>query len=641
MEAAARDIPEQFTVTADVVPDARGDRDDDLPIPLGEQVGPYVTLDVLGKGGMGVVYLAKHVTVGQRVALKMIRIGGQHRSDLLYRFRTEAKAIARLEHPNIVRLYGYDEHKGLPYHALELVEGMSLAKKLMDGVLEFRAAAELVQTLACALGYAHGQGVVHRDLKPSNVLLTTAGKSNLIPKVADFGLAKLMDVEGPGCTSTNGILGTPSYMAPEQAEGRPDDIDLRTDVYALGAILYELLTGQPPYLGKNKIETIRLVVEREIVAPSHRRRGLSADLEAVCLKCLEADAAKRYQSAEELADDLGRWLDRKPTRARPLRWSGRVKLWVRRQARAIAVGLFVLGMAGGSVALYLSAPTHQTVTQPDTYPLPNADPREWRALAAELSSGKPVSLTYDNGRPRWSRWHNPTGLSKVTVTADGECSISAPTVGLLELLWATPTDRYRFTAQLRHDRDTSSASMGRIGVFVGRVIHPGEQKDVQFFVELSWNAISPRIGRPAAEATPDEPMSSPELRPCLLIDKGTTLDLACEFPGVLGPAFKPLGPDNGAWFDVIVDVTEEGVHATVKQHGVTPSPTEQVMHATRDDIVRWATEKLKDPHGPHAHNPDIQNLQLKFEQRLGLGIVTRYGSGAFKNVRIEPLPSNR
>jgi serine/threonine-protein kinase len=632
MEAAARDLPALFTITADVAPDAGGESaEEDLETPLDLQIGPYLILGKLGMGGMGVVYRARHRTIGQVVALKMMRVGSLHRSDLLDRFQTEAEAIARFEHPNIVRLYSYDQHKGYPYFVMELVEGKSLAKKLKDGVLEYKTAAKLVQTLAYAVGYAHKKGVIHRDLKPGNVLLALDGESNLTPKVADFGLAKLMDVEGPGWTSSDGIMGTPSYMAPEQAEGRPKDIDQRTDVYALGAILYEILAGQPPFLGKNKIETLRLVLEREIVAPSRRRSGVPADLEAVCLKCLEADGTKRYQAAEALADDLGRWLKGEPTLARPLSRLGRVKRWAWRWARAMAVGLFVLGMIGGSVAIYLSTPELRTATEPDPDPLPNDDPREWQSLAKELGGGKPVSLTSTAGRPRWSRWHNPTGSSKVSLLKDGVCSISTAKTGiaLLELLPNATTECYRFTAQVRHDSDTSPSDRGRIGLFVGKVIHRRQPKDAHFFIECSLNTVRSLRTDAKQEGT----FSAVELRPCFLIDEGPSTDFVEQSPkAIYGPLLQSLGAQNPQWFELTVTVNRQAVRATVKPLDSVQIPNNEAMVITQE----WVNQAFAEV-PMFARNTAFEGLRPELITHSGLGVIVRNGSGAFRNMRVEAL----
>jgi serine/threonine-protein kinase len=282
----------------------------------------YQVLGELGRGGMGVVYKARQTALNRTVALKMVRAGGHAGAAERARFRGEAGAAARLSHPNIVQVYEVGEHQGCPYLAMEYVDGDSLAARTGGTPLPPRAAAELVRTLARAVHYAHERGVVHRDLKPANILLAAAcGLAGLpakpqaaTPKIADFGLARCLDEAGQ--TRTGDVLGTPSYMAPEQAEGRPRDVGPHTDVYALGAILYELLTGRPPFRGTSLLETLEQVRAQEPVPPRLLQPKVPRDLEVVCLKCLEKEPARRYSSAAELADDLEHFLQGEAIRAR-------------------------------------------------------------------------------------------------------------------------------------------------------------------------------------------------------------------------------------------------------------------------------------------------------------------------------------
>ncbi len=256
----------------------------------------YEILTELGRGGMGVVYKARHLDLKRLVALKMI-VGAEYASgDQIERFRREAEAVARLQHPNIVQIYEVGQREGRPYFSLEFVDGGSLADKLRGTPLPPAEAAHVVETLARAVHAAHQRGIVHRDLKPGNVLLTADGT----PKIADFGLAKQTDGNSSR-TQEGTVVGTPSYMAPEQASGETSAVGPAADTYALGAILYETLTGRPPFRGVTPLDTIMQVVSQEPAAPREMQPHVPRDLETICLKCLHKDPARRYASALDLA----------------------------------------------------------------------------------------------------------------------------------------------------------------------------------------------------------------------------------------------------------------------------------------------------------------------------------------------------
>jgi tetratricopeptide (TPR) repeat protein len=303
----------------------------------------YDILAELGRGGMGVVYQARHRKLDRVVALKMILVGGHAGAAELERFRVEAQAIARLQHPNIVQVHEVGEHDGLPYLALEYCGG-TLAHKLAGTPLPPNAAAELVETLARAMHYAHQRGIIHRDLKPANILLAENPKSGsqiseFAPKITDFGLAKKLDEAGQ--TASGAIMGTPSYMAPEQAGGKSKELGPSCDGYALGAILYECLTGRPPFKAATPMDTMLQVVNEEPVPPRHLNAKVPRDLQTVCLKCLQKEADKRYASAQALAEDLQRYRAGEPIVARPVSAVERAVKWAQRkpaQASVLVVG---------------------------------------------------------------------------------------------------------------------------------------------------------------------------------------------------------------------------------------------------------------------------------------------------------------
>jgi serine/threonine protein kinase/formylglycine-generating enzyme required for sulfatase activity len=285
----------------------------------------YELLGVLGRGGMGVVYKARHLALKRTVALKMVLAGGHAGPEELARFRIEAEAVARLQHPNIVQIHEVGAAGGHPYCALEFVEGGSLAGKIGGKPLPAGEAARLVEALARAVQLAHSRNVVHRDLKPANVLLAADGT----PKIADFGLARQTDSDS-GQTQAGTVMGTPSYMAPEQASGLSHEAGPAADIYALGAILYDCLAGRPPFEGKTVVETLDKVRTQEPAPPSRWQAGLPADLETICLKCLRKEPEQRYASAAELADDLVRYQQGEPVLARPVGRLERAIKWAKR-----------------------------------------------------------------------------------------------------------------------------------------------------------------------------------------------------------------------------------------------------------------------------------------------------------------------
>jgi serine/threonine-protein kinase len=327
-------------------------------------VAGYEVLGELGRGGMGIVYLARQPGLGRLVALKMLLSGAYTTEAQRRRFRAEAEAAARLQHPNVVQVFEVGEHDGHPFFALEYVQGCNLAEALAGAPAPPRAAAELLAAVADAVHAAHERGIIHRDLKPNNILLAhpgppagdgkagpswltaSGGGLQAVPKVTDFGLAKDLE-EARGLTETGAVLGTPTYMAPEQAEGRNREVGPPADIYALGAALYETLTGRPPLLGATALETLQRVLTEEPLPPRRLNPAVPRDLETICLKCLAKEPHKRYASAGELAADLRRFLAGEPIRARRTRpWERALKWARRRPAAAVLLVLGVLAAVG-------------------------------------------------------------------------------------------------------------------------------------------------------------------------------------------------------------------------------------------------------------------------------------------------------
>jgi WD40 repeat protein/serine/threonine protein kinase len=397
--------------------DGSGPADGALP-----NVRGYEVLELLGRGGMGVVYKARQLSLKRLVALKMTLAGAHTRPEERQRFKAEAEAVASLQHPHIVQIYEVGEQAGSPFFALEYVAGGSLNRRLSGNPQPSRAAAQLVAVLAHAMHFAHTNGIVHRDLKPSNILLSgewrvVSGEcelaedrptlpesshpsplathdsplATLTPKITDFGLAKQF-AEGVELTQSGTIVGTPSYMAPEQARGKSREIGPAADVYALGAILYEMLTGRPPFKAETSWDTLQQVLHEEPVTPSRLQSKVPRDLETICLKCLEKDAGRRYASALALAADLERYLANQPIAARPIGRVGRLSRWGRRHpgvaTLSAALVLFLLAGIAGAVVAFLNIDAARSDA--------DANARQAQLNAAE-SQKRLVRLYVENG----------------------------------------------------------------------------------------------------------------------------------------------------------------------------------------------------------------------------------------------------
>jgi serine/threonine-protein kinase len=311
-----------------------------------EQFGKFELLREIGRGGMGVVYLARQQDLGRTVAVKMILSSRLASADDVRRFYAEARTAAGLRHPNIIGIHEVGELHGQHFFVMDFVEGENLKEVISRRALDAETAARTIAAVARAVDYLHGHKIVHRDLKPSNIIVDEQGT----PYVTDFGLAKLLDAGGDA-TRSGTIIGTPSYMPPEQAAGHNSEVSARSDVYSLGAILYELLTGRPPFEHAHPLDTLVDVLEGEPTLPTRLNPGAPRALEQVTLRCLEKDPADRYPSAAALADDLERYLRGEPVEAQPIGLWQRAQRWMRREP-ALASRLVGLGVAAGIVQGY-------------------------------------------------------------------------------------------------------------------------------------------------------------------------------------------------------------------------------------------------------------------------------------------------
>jgi serine/threonine-protein kinase len=577
---------------------------------------------------MGVVYRARQEPIGRPVALKMILAGAHAAEETVARFVREGTAAGRLRHPNVVQVYEFAEHEGLPYYTMELVEGESLEARLRRGPLAPREAAELVRTLARAVEFAHRNGVLHRDLKPGNVLLSVGQafepdssspvrleSLTYVPKVADFGLAKLLDAEGQ--TQSNALLGTPPYMAPEQAEGRHRDVGPATDVWALGAILYECLTGSPPFRGETPLRTLELVRLAEPEAPSSRRREVPAGLDHICLKCLEKAPARRYPSAGALADDLERWLaGERPLSTPP--WWRRVRKALRRRAAVVCLGL---ALVGGAVAIYSF--------WPEPHPQKVVEEPPLERINRELDAGGSVTLIGKTGMPAYFRWLEGGSTGQAYLAdADGAFTIHSRLQALVELLPDPRRDRYRFSVQVRHIRSDHPHS--NVGLFFVQRAYPGAKADIRFFMQVAFNDV---VGK--AELFPKLPPgakppgpNTARMFPRIHSDEDRTPYFDSQMSGVTGPPFKHAGQNKAGWRDLEVIVTPEKV--TARWEG---KPVFLVTAAIQKDIDRTVTRMR----GDFPRDPFVQRLQPAVDTRGSLGVCIRRGSASFRFVTVTPF----
>src|SRR5437773_4080691 len=336
---------------SDVARQQHATRSERLAAILGE-LGDYELLEEVGRGGQGVVFRARQKSLNRTVALKVISLAQWASKARVKRFRRETEAAASLDHPSIVPIHEVGERDGSCYFSMQFIEGGQLDEVVRRTPMSMRQAAELIAKVARTVHYAHEHGILHRDIKPGNILLDKNGE----PHLTDFGLARLLDTQS-SVTRTIDVLGTPSYMAPEQAAGETTKLSKATDVYGLGAVLYQLLTGQPPFAGGTTYETIRLLRDTEPRQPRLLNPKIDRDLSTICLKCLEKDPQRRYPAAAGLAEDLEHWLKHEPIRAKPSGFFTHTRKWVRRNlSTAILVTVLVALAIGLSVSVWNRKP---------------------------------------------------------------------------------------------------------------------------------------------------------------------------------------------------------------------------------------------------------------------------------------------
>jgi serine/threonine-protein kinase len=585
------------------------------PHPASGSFGRYELLGEAKAGGMGVVYKARDTSLDRIVALKMLKSGGVAGHEEILRFQREARAVARLKHAHIVPIHDVSQEQGLHYLTMEYVAGGSLAQHRERFANDPRAVASLIEKVARAVHYAHEHAILHRDLKPANILLDEDGE----PRVSDFGLAKFLDVAPAGTSAlppepaalqpresssgrnsgstpreidlhTIGAVGTPAYMSPEQVTG--GDVTRSADVWALGVILYQLLAGKTPFNGNTLQELTTQIVEAEPPPLERACPGLDPDIQAICRKCLEKDPARRYASADALANALLRWQRGGP-------WLHRTLRFVRRRPVLSTAAALLLAIAGTAGIVALRPP------DPD---------RPVQLLENELAQGKPVSLIGESGPPAWYRWEVGDAASRIIPTEDSTFTIVTGNHAILELLRDPQIDSFRFSADIRQ-----SAILGCVGLYFGRSLVNTEKTRLHFFCE--WTYVEGLNGAPTRVRC--------NLRYC---EAKTVLAGAAKATyGLL--EHHDLSPIE--WRHLALEVRPNEVRLSWQGQPITRKDGRPIR--PRDEVdfgkwrATWPTEKI-------GLSPDFP--APAFAPRSGLGIFIEDCTASFRNVKIEPLPAD-
>lgn len=603
-------------------------------VPMAEQVSfppappGYELLKLLGHGGMGVVYLARDQITERLVAMKFLqRTGHQAAYD---RFVIELRALASVEHPNIIRVLGHDFLRANPYFIMEYAAGGSVSHRLKaKAPFQPRDAAQLIATTARAIHAANQAHVIHRDLKPSNILLMEDGS----PRVSDFGLAKRLDRDDQ-LTTGSGAIGTPAYMAPEQARPGIDPVDARTDVYGLGATLYHLVTGEPPFSGTHDI-VIGKVLNDTPKAPRLLCPQIPLALEAIILKCLEKKPANRYSSAEHLAQDLDRFLAGAAPEAPVLTRRRRLMLALRRGRQQIGQGVLLLLVLTGVFVLGAALwPKPKVVETPDVL----------EEINKELLAGHPVTLVGAKGMPRWHRWRlGPATLGESSI-GDGSCCFQTNEWSLLELLPALPILRYQLTAELCHVCGEPLPPDGHtvpdmVGFYFGAVTGvTSNDEPIHSLFAVSFRDAPVRYPEPnTIKFTPRVRFS-----PYLILQRPRTNSAPAVSTGGGGGSvpFQPVDFRPGKWRRIVVDVTPESVLVqwqTESGH-LEPfiQPSARPRYWTAAEIIGMQTNNRTN--WIQTYKRDFQAPAWSPSQAFG--IMSYLGTVAFRNVKIIPLANS-
>ncbi len=570
----------------------------------GRPFGPYQLLGEIARGGMGIVHRARDPKLDRIVALKMLRAGAFADGEELQRFYTEARAAAKLNHSHIVSIYEVGQHEGRHFFTMAYVPGGSLAQHLKRFAADPRAAVVLMEKVTRAVHHAHQKGILHRDLKPANVLLDEQGE----PLVSDFGLAKLTD-SGVDLTRPGAQLGTPAYMAPEQAAGDNDRISARSDVWSLGVLLYELLTGRRPFNRKKPDELTNEIRTSDPPSPRSLSRRLDRNLETIVLKCLEKEPANRYESAEALADDLARWLRHEPIQARPAGRLTQCWRWMRRHPwRSVAIVFLTLT----AIALPLL-----------TYYLNPKRPLE--AIYKKLRNNEAVTLIDATGPPAWRKVIAGQPGPNFLEAPDQPFTIQTWGLCLIELVPDPQMERYRLELEVQN----TDSNNGLVGVYVLHRKQVNEHGEQHCFVTLTFADHGVFANQIPDPDNPENPLKFGSLVFCLL----RHFMFRAQSPGPEhtvsvgiqqhNPPVR-LGGNPAPWHKIALEVTPETIRAFWEGQQLGGDlPRRKLINQAK---VGWEKQ------------PELAGVELAFPPRTGLGLYLMESSASFRNVRLIPLP---
>jgi len=545
--------------------------------------GRYEVLDTLGQGAMGVVYQARDTLLGRVVALKTMRGGPLARPEEIERFFQEARAVALLHHPHVIPLYDFGQEDEQHYLTMALAAGGSLSRRreLFGG--DPRKAASLMEKIAGAVHHLHTKGILHRDLKPGNIMLDERGE----PLVSDFGLAKFVDADAD-LTRHGIIVGTPAYMAPELALAQPSPATVRSDVWSLGVILYELLTGTRPFAGTGSKEVSQNILMMEPARPRKLKPKLDRALETIVLKCLTKEPARRYGSAGELAEDLRRWQRGETISARPEGLARRGWRTIRRHALASSACL-VLALAAVAV------PLGRHYFDPD---------RPLYAIQNKLARGEPVELIGATGPPAWQRYPILEGVIARDPEPGAFFSLSSAEFCLLELVRDPQREAYTFSAEVRHDTGLT----GEVGIYFAYGEQTTPNGTHPLFCIWTFNDQAPTVAVVPFEE-PTKSFMALRLRRWNKVDKGGIAPL---------PLAEQIDPEK-QWRKLTVEVRPDRIECTWGKQRFPAISREKLLEASK--MVLGNDPGLK---------PD-------YRPRGGLGLYVTDGTASFRNVKIAPL----